>query len=160
MKKIFFTLALYSASIGGAFAALPLTGFYKTIDDETKNAKSVVELYECGTKTICGKIIALYDSEGKTITETAANATKRAEKIEGAPLMVGLQIVRDMRLDSDEDDDDIEYDDGKITDPKTGKVYSCEIWQDDDDAKDTVSVRGKIGPFGRTQIWYKTQKPE
>ena len=35
-------------------------------------------------------------------------------------------------------------------DPKKGSVYSSVIWQDD---KDKLRVRGKIGPFGRTQTW-------
>jgi hypothetical protein len=35
-------------------------------------------------------------------------------------------------------------------DPKSGKVYSSVIWQD---TPGTLNVRGKIGPFGRTQKW-------
>ena len=48
------------------------------------------------------------------------------------------------------DSDDSEYTDGKIMDPKKGSVYSSEIWKD---YNDKLRVRGKIGPFGRTQTW-------
>ncbi len=48
------------------------------------------------------------------------------------------------------DGDDKKYEDGKIMDPKTGKVYSSVMWQD---TPEKLNVRGKIGPFGRTQIW-------
>ena len=51
-----------------------------------------------------------------------------------------------MELDSD----DNEYSGGKIMDPKSGKVYSSIIWQE---TPTVLKVRGKIGPFGRTQHW-------
>ena len=35
-------------------------------------------------------------------------------------------------------------------DPKSGKIYSSVMWQD---APGVLNVRGKIGPFGRTQKW-------
>ena len=60
--------------------------------------------------------------------------------------MVGLDILWNMEWDAD----DNEYSDGKIMDPKTGKVYSSVMWQD---APEHLNVRGKIGPFGRTQRW-------
>ena len=48
------------------------------------------------------------------------------------------------------DNDDAKYEDGKIMDPKSGKVYSSLMWQD---TSSVLNVRGKIGPFGRTQKW-------
>ena len=60
--------------------------------------------------------------------------------------MVGLDIIWGMEWE----DDDNRFEDGKIMDPKSGKVYSSVIWQETADA---LQVRGKIGPFGRTQTW-------
>ena len=37
-------------------------------------------------------------------------------------------------------------------DPKSGKVYSSVMWQE---TPEVLNVRGKIGPFGRTQKWNK-----
>ncbi|MDR1360741.1 MAG: DUF2147 domain-containing protein [Rickettsiales bacterium] len=131
----------------GAANALPLTGFYQTIDDKTNNAKSIVALYDCGEK-LCGRIVALYDADGVKIAETLNAPERVADKVDGAPKMAGLDIIWNMEWDAD----DAEYENGKILDPKSGSVYSSVIWQDKKDAS-KLNVRGKIGPFGRTQIW-------
>lgn len=138
----------------GAANALPLTGFYQTIDDATNKPKSIVALYECKVagdddSVLCGRIVALYDQEGNgKITETMNNPVRVADKVKGAPKMAGLDIIWGMEWDKD----DAKYEDGKIMDPKKGSVYSSVIWQDKKDAS-KLQVRGKIGPFGRTQTW-------
>jgi hypothetical protein len=135
-------------------SAMPLTGFYQTIDDETNKPKSIVALYDCpeigepNDVELCGRIVALYDVETGKISETIANPVKVADKVAGSPKMVGLDIIWDMEWD----DDDAEYEDGKILDPKKGSVYSARIWRDKNDTS-KLNVRGKIGPFGRTQTW-------
>lgn len=131
-----------------ANAALPFVGAYQTIDDETNTPKSIVQIYEYqdGDDTeIAGRIIALYGPDGQ-ISETLSNPTRIAENVNGKPKMVGLDIIWNM----DWDDEDNKYEDGKIMDPKTGKIYSSVMWQD---TPSVLNVRGKIGPFGRTQKW-------
>ncbi len=128
-----------------AMANMPFIGTYQTIDDETKLPKSIVALYEHENK-LSGRIVALYDENGN-ISETSANAERIADQIDGAPKYIGLDIIWNMTWD----DDDAEYSGGKIMDPKSGKVYSSVMWQDADKSK--LQVRGKIGPFGRTQTW-------
>ncbi|MDE6478410.1 MAG: DUF2147 domain-containing protein [Alphaproteobacteria bacterium] len=131
-----------------AIAAVPLTGLYQTIDDTTNQPKSVVMLYEYARGddvVLGGRIVALYDAAG-AVVETVAHPVKIADRVAGAPTFVGLDIIRDMKWDAD----DNRFSDGKIMDPQSGKVYSSIIWQD---APGTLNVRGKIGPFGRTQIW-------
>ncbi len=139
MRKLIYTLCLMPC----ALSAAPLTGFYQTIDDETNSPKSIVRLYECGDE-LCGRIVALYDEAGVADTKSQ----KIADEVKGKPKMVGLDIIWGMEWD----DDDAEYEDGKIMDPKKGSVYSAEIWADEKDAT-KLRVRGKIGPFGRTQTW-------
>jgi len=131
-----------------ANAAMPFVGYYQTIDDETNKPKSIVALYEYTDEDdtdIAGRIVALYDANG-TISETLSNPQRVAENVKGEPTMVGLDIIWNMEWDND----DKEYEDGKIMDPKSGKVYSSVMWQEN---SDTLNVRGKIGPFGRTQKW-------
>ncbi|MBO5834370.1 MAG: DUF2147 domain-containing protein [Alphaproteobacteria bacterium] len=128
--------------------AASFNGLYQTIDDETNKPKSIVALYkymEGDDMELAGRIVALYDTEGN-ISETLSNPTRIADKVSGAPKMVGLDIIWDMEWE----DDDNRYEDGKIMDPKSGKVYSSVIWQD---TPNVLNVRGKIGPFGRTQKW-------
>lgn len=129
-------------------AAMPFTGFYQTIDDETNTPKSIVRIYEYrdgDDMELAGRIVALYNADG-TITETLSNPSRVADKVKGAPKMVGLDILWNMEFDAD----DNKYEDGKIMDPKSGKVYSSVMWQD---TPSVLNVRGKIGPFGRTQHW-------
>lgn len=127
-------------------AAIP--GLYQTIDDKTNQPKSVVALYEYADGNdlaLAGRIVALYGPDGR-ISETIAAPVKVADKIKGAPKFVGLDIIWNMEWDAD----DNRYEDGKIMDPTSGKVYSSVIWQDTPGA---LNVRGKIGPIGRTQHW-------
>lgn len=131
-----------------ANGALPFVGTYQTIDDETNSPKSIVQLYEYtdGDDTqLAGRIIALYGADGN-ISETLNNPTRVADAVKGTPKMVGLDIIWDMEWDAD----DNRFEDGKIMDPKSGKIYSSVMWQD---TPKILNVRGKIGPFGRTQKW-------
>ncbi|MBD5400500.1 DUF2147 domain-containing protein [bacterium] len=146
MKKIFVAIVA-GLSVGLANAA-PLAGFYQTIDDKTNQPKSIVALYEYADDDdmeLAGRIVALYDANGK-ITETIANPVKVADKVKGTPHYAGLDIIWDMEWDAD----DNRYEDGKIMDPTSGKVYSSVMWMD---TPGELNVRGKIGPIGRTQHW-------
>lgn len=131
-----------------ANAALPFVGMYQTIDDETNLPKSIVALYEYtdgDDVDLAGRIVALYGADG-AISETLSNPARVADNVKGAPKMVGLDIIWDMEWDAD----DNRFEDGKIMDPKSGKIYSSVMWQD---TPTVLNVRGKIGPFGRTQKW-------
>jgi uncharacterized protein (DUF2147 family) len=148
MKKLLF--ALCSLLIAGKAAAF--VGFYQTIDDEINKPKSIVALYKYkesdGDEKLGGRIIALYDLETGKISETLLKPVRVADKVDGGPKIAGLDIIWDMEWD----EDDAEYEDGRILDPKTGKVYRSVIWREKDEPT-KLRVRGKIGPFGRTQIW-------
>ena len=147
MKKVLFFL-MGVMVWGAASAAIPFGDVYQTIDDKTGLAKSIVQLYEYtdgDDVKLAGRIIALYGADGR-IAETFENATRVAENVTGAPKYVGLDIIWGMEWDGD----DHQYEDGKIMDPQSGKVYSSVVWQD---APGALNVRGKIGPFGRTQHW-------
>ena len=148
MKKIllFCLLSVFSMT------AHAFVGYYQTIDDETDKPKSIVALYKYkesdGDEKLGGRIIALYDLATGKISETMFEPKRVADKVQGSPKMAGLDIVWDMEWDKD----DNEYEGGRIMDPKTGKVYRSVIWQESDEPA-KLRVRGKIGPFGRTQIW-------
>lgn len=157
MKKI---LPIAFVLLPFAAHAIPLTGFYQTVDDELKKPKSIVALYKCkntdkADSKLCGRIIALYNLDTGKISETLNNPVRIADKVKGAPKMAGLDIIWNMEWDGE----DSEYAGGKIMDPKKGSVYSALIWQDEKDAS-KLQVRGKIGPFGRTQTWNVMKRSE
>jgi len=129
-------------------------GFWRTIDDKTGNAKSIVRLYECGNE-LCGRIVALYDAGGREISETMEAPVRISEKIKGSPHLAGMDIIWSSAWDGKE------FSGGKIRDPNSGSVYSSLIWQTPEDiAANRLKIRGKIGPFGRTQTWHAVTETE
>lgn len=122
------------------------SGLYQTIDDETNEPKSIVLIYkykDSDKEKFAGRIVALYDKDGK-ISETIQKPIKKASKLTGKPYLIGLDIIWNM------EEKDNELVGGRILNPKNGKIYNSVIWKDENGK---LNVRGKIGPFGKTQIW-------
>lgn len=116
-------------------------GKWKTIDDNTGEAKSVIEIYEKNGK-VFGKVIQILKKERQNVTcENCTGADKDQP-------VLGLEIIRGLSKDGEE------YNDGKILDPENGKFYKCYITLED---KNTLKVRGYIGfsLIGRTQYWVR-----
>ena len=129
MKKLLLTTIMGLAALATQ-AAAGITGYWTTVDDETKEAKSVVQVYEYQGKYY-GRVVELLQNPGA-----------RA-KIKGSPSIKGLTIIWDLERDGDS------YSGGEILDPQKGKVYGCEMWRDGAN----LIVRGKIAFLGRNQTW-------
>lgn len=142
MKVRNFFVSMAMALFAMSANALPLTGLYQTIDDTTNQPKAIVVLYEYSDgddMLLAGRIVATYNSDGAIKDVWGTDASQPSK-------FVGMDIIWKMEWDAD----DNRYEDGKITDPQSGKVYSSVIWQD---SPGKLNVRGKVGPFGRTQVW-------
>lgn len=141
MKKL--ALLLVCIATGVAAEAQTVIGKWKTIDDETGSAKSVVELYENNGK-IYGKVVEILDkTKEKNVCEKCSGAKKNQP-------IKGLIIVEGLKKDGDE------WTGGKILDPSSGKTYKCTISLEN---KDKLKVRGYVGIslMGRTQYWHRTK---
>ena len=139
---VFFTLTLAS----GLAAAEPTSpvGKWKTIDDSSHKAKSIVEIWEHGGK-LYGKIIKLF-------LEPNEDQDPKCDKCKGAKKnqrIVGMVILEGLYKDGDE------WKGGTILDPDNGKTYKCKIKVE----KGKLKVRGFIGVslLGRTQYWLPAQ---
>lgn len=144
MKQLLLTFITIVTIHMGATAQDAVIGKWKTIDDNTGEAKSVVEIYKQNGK-VYGKIVKLFrgpDEEQDPICEECPGDRKNKK-------IIGLTIITDMEWDAD----DNEYDDGEILDPQDGKVYDCKLWYDDEEGK--LKVRGYLAFFYRTQTWVK-----
>ncbi len=131
MKYVYFLVAfLFATSV---CAAENITGLWTTIDDETGEEKSVVQIYEYQGKFF-GRVVKLFK-----------NVDKTAVGIKGNPKIVGLDIIWNL------EDKGEKFKGGKILDPAKGKIYSSEAWIENGN----LILRGKIGPFGRNQTWIK-----
>ncbi|MEM7185524.1 MAG: DUF2147 domain-containing protein [Bacteroidota bacterium] len=116
-------------------------GTWKTIDDSTGEARSIVEIYEEDGK-VYGKIIELINpKEPNPLCDKCSGEDKDQP-------VIGLTFIKGLKKDGDE------YNGGKILDPENGKLYKCYITLEDENK---LKVRGYIGfsLLGRTQYWYR-----
>lgn len=141
MKQSIFTLLL-SFAIGITCNAQDVFGKWKTIDDETGEAKSIVEIYKRDGK-VFGKITKLFrepDQDPDPICDECPEDDPRYNQ-----KVIGMEIIKNLEKDGDE------YSGGTVLKPDEGKIYKCKIWLEGDKLK----VRGYWGLFYRTQTWVK-----
>jgi len=143
MKLIYipFLFLIISFNVAGQTSIL---GKWKTIDDETNEARSIVEIFEKNGKYY-GKVIKLFrqpNEDQDPICEECAPEDERYKK-----KIIGMEILKEMVKSGSE------YSEGSILDPKNGKIYRCKIWLEGNNLK----LRGYWGPFYRTQTWLPGQ---
>jgi uncharacterized protein (DUF2147 family) len=139
-----FLLGIFSMMLFvSAPVSKPITGNWKTIDDETGKPKSIVNIYKKSDGKLYGKIIKLFREKGEDQDPICDKCTdyRKNKKI------IGMVIITGLEKDGDE-----WYADDAILDPNNGKIYDCKIWLDEDNP-DLLQVRGYIGWFFRTQTW-------
>ena len=142
MKNYFLTFLF--VTVAGIFSAqAQVTGKWKTIDDKTGEAKSIVEIYEQNGKYY-GKVVEILNPAKKKAKCVNCQGADKDKPIEG------LVIIKGLEKDGDE------YTDGEILDPSKGKLYSCTISMD---GKDKLEVRGYMGIslLGRSQTWHRVK---
>lgn len=147
MKNVFLLfLAFFTSNI--LFAdSLPI-GQWKTIDDVTGKEKAIIEISLNAKKELEGRIVKVFYEAGKE-NETTCKVCPGDKKDQ--PL-VGLVILEKLTQDKGNKND---WRGGTILDPKTGKVYRCQLSLDE--KNQTLKVRGYLGIalLGRTQFWQK-----
>ena len=141
MKNYCILLLLTFAS-AAPIAAQSITGTWKTIDDETNEAKSHLELF-VGDGKLYGKVSKLLKSSPDRLCDKCPGERKKK------PILCMIVLV-DMK------EKDGFWQSGSILDPEKGKWYNCKIWLKDGDPN-TLVVRGYIGPFYRTQYWHRVK---
>jgi len=131
------------ALAAGAANASPV-GLWKTIDDETGKARSLVRI-GINDGVLTGVVEEILDPGKRDAVCEACEG-----ELKGKPI-VGMSIIRDMRFAQDQ------YEGGVILDPNNGKTYKCVIWLDEDGQK--LNVRGYIGLplLGRSQVWLRAE---
>ncbi|GMG88000.1 DUF2147 domain-containing protein [Biformimicrobium ophioploci] len=132
-------LVLLALVTAPAIASTDVVGQWRTIDDETGQPKSIVEIYE-KNGLVYGKVVRLLQKPQDTVCEKCPGDLKGKK-------LVGMDVVTRMRKV------DGRYEEGQIMDPISGKVYGCKMWREGN----MLKVRGYIGPFYRTQVWQKVQ---
>lgn len=124
-------------------SAQGITGKWVTIDDESAEKKSIVEIFEKDSK-IYGKIVKIFTKTGEDPDPVCDQCDSKDSRFKKK--IIGMEIIQDLEKSGSE------YSNGTILDPENGKVYRCKIWVEEDGLK----VRGYWGPFYRTQTWKKS----
>ena len=146
-KLVILLLALPLAALSSAaFAQNTPVGKWRTIDDKTGKVKSVVEITEASNGTLQGKVLQVLDSDkGPHPLCDACKGANHNKPIEGMVIAWGLRHEGNS------------WDDGRIMDPKNGKVYSAKMTPVEGGKK--LEVRGYLGfsLLGRTQTWVREE---
>ncbi len=122
-------------------------GTWTTIDDDTGQAKSIVEIEMVGN-SLQGKVIKVLQSDqGEHPVCKECKGERHNQPVEG------MIILWDMQHDGDQ------WQGGQILDPNNGKTYKCKMSMLDGGQK--LKVRGYVGfsLLGRNQVWERVQEP-
>ena len=153
MKKLTGLLAgvLALLLVWPAWAAeLTPLGYWKTIDDVTGRAQSIIHITlkkEDGTYQ--GKIVNTYPKPGEDKTKVCSLCKGKRHN----QRILGMTIMENFHADKNGSAGF--YKGGTILDPTSGKTYSCTMQVSHNNKK--LTVRGYIGIplFGRSQTWLR-----
>jgi len=135
---------LIAAAPAIALAQATPVGLWKTIDDETKQEKSLVRITEAGG-VISGKIEKLLDPTKQDSKCIACTDARKDQPV------LGMAIIEGVKKDAN----DAYWDGGNILDPNNGKTYKVRLTPKD--AGKTLEVRGFIGFLYRNQTWQRVE---
>lgn len=143
MKKCYVLAPLLFLASLAAQAASPL-GVWKTIDDETGQAKSLVQITEVNGE-LQGRIIKLFrkPEEDQNPLCTKCDGERKNQPVIGMLVLWGLKPAGDS------------YAGGHVLDPKKGKTYNATVTVRPDG--NSLEMRGFLGIslLGRTQVWLR-----
>ena len=143
MKR--FVIAALLCAAGAAWAQSTPAGLWKTIDDETKQEKSLVRITEAGG-VYSGKVEKGLQPDAKETTCSKCTDERKDQPI------VGMTIIKGIKPKAD--DKDI-FEGGEILDPTKGETYRLRLRMLDGGKK--LEVRGYLGPFYRNQQWIRVE---
>lgn len=137
------TLAATIFASQGVFAAITPVGLWKTIDEDTNQAKSYVRITQT-SGVLSGKVETILNSAKQNDI-----CSKCDDELKDQPIL-GMTIITGVKAQ-----DDGVWGDGEILDPTNGKTYTLQLTPQDEGKK--LEVRGYIGFFYRNQYWLKVE---
>lgn len=133
-------LAFFLIFVAAMLQAQSPFGVWKTVDDETGESKSHVQVYEQNGQ-VYGKVVRLLKSSPDRKCDKCPGDRKNQP-------VLNMVVLENMKSKGGY------WQSGRILDPEKGKWYSCNLWLKEGDPNVLV-VRGYLGPFYRTQYWYR-----
>jgi len=119
-----------------------ILGKWKTIDGQSGEEKSIVEIYEKDGK-VFGKIIEILNPKHRGVL------CEKCEGDEKNKPVLGLELIKNMiRVGK-------YYKKGTIFDPEYGKKFKCRLKLTND--PDVLQVRGYVAFLYATQYWLRVE---
>ena len=137
------TLAATIFASQSVLAAITPVGLWKTIDEDTNQAKSYVRITQTNG-ILSGKVETILDPAKQNDI-----CSKCDDELKDQPIL-GMTIITGVKAQ-----DDGVWGDGEILDPTNGKTYTLQLTPQDEGKK--LEVRGYIGFFYRNQYWLKVE---
>jgi uncharacterized protein (DUF2147 family) len=142
-------LAVAAAYCQSGPAGLSPEGWWKTIDDKTGKAKSIVHIEKAGD-ALTGAVEKLFrqpDEEQHPVCRECAG-DRKDKPIEGMTILWGMRPAK------------AGWENGSVLDPNNGKIYRCKLALSPDGQ--SLTVRGYLGIslLGRSQTWKRVAKEE
>ncbi|WP_020568079.1 DUF2147 domain-containing protein [Neolewinella persica] len=131
-------IAVFTLGLSAQSTDVP-TGRWQTLDDETGETNSIIEIYEQDGKYF-GRIVEIL-TDNKNALCTKCSGAKKDQPIKGLVIIENLEKSGDY------------WKGGTILDPKKGADYKLSAWFENSDSE-TLFIRGKhwTGIY-RTQTW-------
>jgi uncharacterized protein (DUF2147 family) len=145
MKCAMVAAALMLVSGLVAAAGTPV-GVWRSIDDKTKQERSIIRITEVNGE-LRGVVEKIFDQPG----DDPAHLCKECKDERKDKPIIGMTILWGLKKDGES------WGGGEILDPKNGKIYSCKMTLSEDGK--SLNVRGFIGIslIGRSQTWLRQE---
>lgn len=118
-------------------------GRWKTIDDATGKAKSIVEIYQAKDGRLAGKVVDVLDlKDGPNPTCGKCTGGNHGKPINGLVILWGLRA-----------DGAGQWSGGRVLDPENGKDYKAKLELLDGGRK--LGMSGCIAFLCRQQVWLR-----
>ncbi|MFV5264754.1 DUF2147 domain-containing protein [Acinetobacter courvalinii] len=139
---------LFLTMISSFSFAQDITGLWQSIDDKTGAPKGIVEIRQEANGTYTGKVVKITPRTGYIPKEICVDCPA---PYTNKPI-IGLDVVTGLKHS-----EGLNYTNGRILDPNTGKIYSMKAKLSANGKR--LHLRGYLGisALGRTQIWIRTE---
>ena len=140
--------AVFITLCSTATFANDISGTWRYMDDKTGDAKGLVKMEKKTDGTYAGTALKATPRPGYTPKEFCTNCPA---PYTNKPI-IGLEVISGLKTE-----DNVNYTDGKIIDPITGKVYRLKGRVSPNGKK--LFLRGYIGisAVGRSQTWLRVE---
>jgi uncharacterized protein (DUF2147 family) len=147
MRKLLH-IALFSLVLSimplSAEDASDVLGFWKTMDSKETFTTSIMIVYQHNGK-LYGRVIVSFNEKDGRLLETWKNPIEKIEKLSSKPYLLATDIFWGHTVEGKM------WSGGRVLDPRTGYNYKSDIWVENN----KLVVKGKLGPFGVRQLFYK-----